>query len=173
MRAGRQRTDEMGECRLRRGPRPLVPGASHEQHERDEREEEEPEQSKHEDERDHGCLLLGSTFNYLTQDMERDILIIKVDENGLWTGSHDIISTIVHDAILYPNPGNARLCVETGLKDAGFELYDVLGNNRMHQILNPGLTVISTQDLTTGMYFYRITQKDRVVESGTWVKGDW
>jgi hypothetical protein len=119
---------------------------------------------------DHGCLLLGSTYNYLTQNLERDIFVIKVDKNGSYTGNNGIPSKIIHDIILYPNPGNDKLYVNTGLKDACFELFDVMGNNRIHQMLNQGLTTVYTQVLTTGMYFYRITHKDTLVESGTWVK---
>jgi hypothetical protein len=119
---------------------------------------------------DHGCLLLGSTFDYQTQDQQRDVLIIKVDKNGSSTGSNGIPSNIMHDVILYPNPGYDKLYINTALTGAYFELFDVFGHNQIIQMLSQGLTIIKTQDLTEGMYFYRITYLDKLIKNGIWIK---
>nr|NQU91491.1 hypothetical protein [Bacteroidota bacterium] len=52
---------------------------------------------------DDGAIMACTTFDYNTQYLEHDILILKVDENGLITSTGDELSQVhAQDAIVYP-----------------------------------------------------------------------
>ena len=55
--------------------------------------------------RDGGCIMLCSRYDELTQYHEYDILILKVDTNGLITTIGEGPSIPVEDVIVFPNPG--------------------------------------------------------------------
>jgi hypothetical protein len=118
---------------------------------------------------DGGCLLLGTRYDYLTQNEERDIFIIKVDENGNVTSVKDNPGIMAKEAILYPNPGANTLHIQTALKDATLEMYDANGRLVVQQNINE-TTSVNTSALNQGMYFYRIMQNGEVKDSGKWVK---
>ena len=71
---------------------------------------------------------------------------------------------------LSPNPGSNTLYIQTSLKDAKFELYDITGRQVMKRSINKVNTTINTSALLPGMYFYRFTLNGEVKESGKWVK---
>jgi|GEM_PF-718294 len=75
-----------------------------------------------------------------------------------------------NDCRLYPNPGNNVLCLQTLLKNADFELYDITGRRIVQQKIDRANTIINTSALLPGMYFYRFTLNGEVKESGKWVK---
>ena len=119
---------------------------------------------------DGGCLMLGTRYDYLTQNYERDIYIVRVDENGLITSPNEMPPLTVSEAIVYPNPGSTQLTIETALKDLQFELYNTNGQTVVSQPVNNGTTTVNTSALPAGVYLYRFMNKDKMVESGKWVK---
>jgi hypothetical protein len=121
---------------------------------------------------DHGCLLIGSTYNYLTQNMERNILVIKVDSNGMLLSNNDITGIKLHNLIVYPNPGSDYMAVETGPQAFGadFTLYDLTGRPVLQKKIVSSPVRINTQSLLPGIYFYRAVKGNQVIESGKWVK---
>jgi len=74
------------------------------------------------------------------------------------------------EAIVYPNPGSTQLTIETALKDLQFELYNANGQTVVSQPVNNGTTTVNTSALPAGVYLYRFMNKDKIVESGKWVK---
>jgi len=122
---------------------------------------------------DGGCLMAGTRYDYLTQNNERDIFIIKVNSDGFitWLGDEPPQIT-AHDAIVYPNPGSSYLKVETGpqIDGAAFEMFDMTGKMAAREILDYRLLEINTNYLPTGTYTYRITWQKQLVGSGKWVK---
>jgi len=122
---------------------------------------------------DGGAIMACRTYDYETQYWEHDVIIFKVDEDGLITGLGDEHSQITaHDAIVYPNPGSSYLKVESGpqIDGAMFELFDMTGKVAARETLNSRLMEINTNHLPTGNYTYRITWQNRPVGSGKWVK---
>jgi len=119
---------------------------------------------------DGGCLMLGMRYDYLTQGYEHDIYIVRVDGNGLVTSTNDIPPLTVSEAIVYPNPGSTQLTIETALKDLQFELYSTNGQTVVSQPVNNGTTTVNTSALPAGVYLYRFMNKEKIVESGKWVK---
>jgi len=119
---------------------------------------------------DGGCLMLGMRYDYLTQGYEHDIYIVRVDGNGLVTSTNDMPPLTVSEAIVYPNPGSTQLTIETALKDLQFELYNTNGQTVVSQPVNNGTATVNTSALPAGVYLYRFMNKDKMVESGKWVK---
>jgi len=122
---------------------------------------------------DGGAIMACRTYDYETQYLEHDIVILKVDEDGLVTGLGDETAQITaHDAIVYPNPGSNYLKVESGpqIDGALFELFGMTGKMAIRETLNSRLMEINTGHLPSGNYTYRITWQNRQVGSGKWVK---
>ena len=53
---------------------------------------------------DGGCLLSCTRFDYQTQNNEFDIVLLKVNQDGLLTSANDLGFNIPQGMILYPNP---------------------------------------------------------------------
>ena len=122
---------------------------------------------------DGGCMMAGARFDYLTQDNERDLYIVKVNQDGLIVGTGEELPSIsVQDAIVYPNPGNEYFHIQSGPQIGGavFELFDLSGNRVLTTTLDERVETISTIQLSTGTYPYRITFDNKIVGSGKWVK---
>jgi hypothetical protein len=122
---------------------------------------------------DDGAVMACRTYNHLTQGRETDILILKVNQDGLIVGTDEELPKIsVQDAIVYPNPGNEYLNIQSGpqINGALFELFDMNGNLVLTTTLDERLETLSTTWLSTGTYPYRITFDNKIVGSGKWLK---
>jgi hypothetical protein len=123
---------------------------------------------------DGGCLLAGRRYDYLTQDMEFDIVIVKMDSTGLITSTGPEPERLSHDAIVYPNPGNNVLHIESGPQISGamFYLYDLAGKLLDRKQLNSQTETLQTSALPNGVYLWNIVHNNKTIESGKWVKAD-
>lgn len=121
---------------------------------------------------DGGCLLIGCTYDYLTQDLERDILIIKVDSNGIVTTTDNNNKIRLHDVIVYPNPGTDYFVVKSGpqVSGAGFIMWDVNGNIILKTNLTEEKNKVDTHSWLPGGYFWLVSDKNKIIESGKWIK---
>ena len=118
---------------------------------------------------DGGVLLVGSTQE-LSWVYYPDIYLVKLDSTGCYTGTDENIRKLIHEAIVYPNPGSAELNVRTALKNCTFELYNSVGLLVLKEALDNTLSTYNTVLLPPGSYMYRITTAQSVVESGVWIK---
>jgi hypothetical protein len=121
---------------------------------------------------DGGCLLLCSTFDDQVQTDERDILIMKVDSNGIITGSDTPPGIRIQDAILCPNPGDAYCVAILAAQqpEATLLIYDLSGRIMLEQQLNQYRTRILTAELPAGTYVYQFLSREKIIGSGKWVK---
>jgi len=121
--------------------------------------------------RDGGCLLYGTIYNYTTQNNERDIYVIKVNKDGL-LGGIDNKSPIVHDAIVYPNPGSDHLIIESGpqIANAEFRMVSIEGKQVISKDLIERKMTLDTKNLTPGTYVWQVILDGKVVETGKWIK---
>ncbi len=118
---------------------------------------------------DGGCIMVGNRYDYETQYQERDIYIVKVDENGIITWQQEI--TIDNQPVtVYPNPGTDRLNIKTNKKEFYFEMFDINGRRVTgNKKINDNNPVINTSSLKPGIYFYRLSE-NKTVETGKWIK---
>jgi hypothetical protein len=122
---------------------------------------------------DNGAIITCGSYDYATQNLEHDILILKVNEDGLIVGTGEEHGDFTaQDAIVYPNPGNEYLKVQSGpqINGALFELFDLSGNLVLSTTLDERVKTINTSAVPPGTYPYRVTYQNKIVASGKWVK---
>ncbi len=122
--------------------------------------------------KDGGAILVGTRYDYLTQNNQLDIFLVKVDENGVITNVENQQFNKYHDVIIYPNPGSNYLVIESGQQICGaqFRMISINGKEVIHTSLINRRVKINTQNLSAGTYFWEILLNDRFVESGKWIK---
>jgi hypothetical protein len=121
---------------------------------------------------DGGVILSGTRYDYENPGNKLDICILKVDHNGLFTGLEENPQAKAHDAIVYPNPGIEYLNIQSGpqITGAEFYLFDVNGKAIMIEKITNILLKVNTAYLPAGTYPWQIVFKNKVIESGKWVK---
>lgn len=119
---------------------------------------------------DGGCIMVGNRYDYETQNQERDIYIVKVDSNGLITWTQEI-QINKPESTVYPNPGTDNLNIKTSINNADFELINLNGQVLIRHKLDENQSVINTESLKSGIYFYRLRDiKNKTIETGKWIK---
>lgn len=123
--------------------------------------------------RDNGCLMFGSRYDFPgTSSLERDICVYKTDQDGLITGNDHNPDPNVHNAVVFPNPGNNFMMVKTACQFPGAKIFilNMNGNQIFNEIINDSHLAIDTQPFSSGVYFWKIIFKNKVIESGKWIK---
>jgi hypothetical protein len=122
---------------------------------------------------DGGCLVAGTRYDYLnTTELETDIIILKLNSDGLILGDEENPIVEMHEAIVYPNPGNEMINVRIAAqhKHSLFELFDLNGRQVLQQNFTGTLGTVNTGFLQPGTYIYKITNQQGLNESGKWLK---
>ena len=123
---------------------------------------------------DGGCIMAGTRFDYKTHPWvhERDIYILKVNAEGLITSTNGKSAPIVHDAIVYPNPGSNVLRVRVAAQhpESLFKLYNMSGKLVLQLPIHGKTAAFNTTFLPPATYIYTITAKTGLNEKGKWVK---
>ena len=111
---------------------------------------------------DGGCIIAAASYDWLTQNQERDIYILKVDSNVIITGINNPPPVRNQESSVYPNPGNNIINVETKNENSIFNLYDMTGRLTYNTTLLPGKNEIAVQHLKQGLYIYKIIGNSEV-----------
>ncbi len=123
---------------------------------------------------DGGCIMAGTRFDYISHPNihKRDIYILKVNSEGLITSTNGKPIDIVHNAIVFPNPGTDLLQVRVAAqyKQSLFRLFDMNGRLVLTQDVVGKSATVNTTFLPTGTYVYKITGNKGLYESGKWIK---
>ena len=119
---------------------------------------------------DGGCIIGASNNDYSTMGEQRDVYILKVDSNGLITGIHQPPTNNGNKTLVYPNPGQDLLNLETQQENLVFHLYDIMGMEVCNKYLIPGQNVLQIQNLNSGIYIYKIVKNSQMIECGKWIK---
>jgi len=120
---------------------------------------------------DSGCVLSCSRYDYLTQNEEFDIYILKVNQDGLLvsTTENPIINS--NACFIYPNPGNETLNINSPIDRSQIQLFDLTGRLECEAELSAGTNSIPVSSLPAGIYLYRIfDHKSQIIQSGKWIK---
>ena len=122
---------------------------------------------------DGGCIVAGTRYDYMnTYEQETDIIVLKLNGDGLITSNQGKPSIEMHEAIVYPNPGNAEIVVRIAVqyKHSVFELFDINGRHILKKDFTGTQGQVNTTFLENGTYIYRITSNDGLFETGKWIK---
>jgi len=123
--------------------------------------------------RDGGCLVSGTRYDYLNDPVpQTDIIVLKLNSEGLLVGNNELPETRMHEAIVYPNPGTDALQIRLAVQHptALLELFDANGRLVLSQQLHQKESHIVVDHLPTGTYIYRLSADTGLLESGKWVK---
>jgi hypothetical protein len=110
---------------------------------------------------DGGCALLGAYYDWRNNPvLERDVVIFKIDSEGLFTNIPEDKNENVQ---LFPNPASDKIMIEFSqkeqfnLKKKTIQIYNLLGNEILdtegiadHEI------IINVAGFPPGIYFFRI-----------------
>ncbi|NOY49428.1 MAG: T9SS type A sorting domain-containing protein [Chlorobi bacterium] len=122
---------------------------------------------------DGGCLLGGSKYDYEnTNELERDIYILKLNNQGLLTSTEENNSNLMHEAIVFPNPGTTKFNIRVAAQypESTVELYNINGELILKNEIIGKSAEIETSFLKTGTYIYKIYNKSGLFETGKWIK---
>ncbi|MDD4374398.1 MAG: T9SS type A sorting domain-containing protein [Bacteroidales bacterium] len=123
--------------------------------------------------RDGGCLVAGTRYDYMNDPVpQTDIIVLKLNSEGLLVGDHELPETQMHEAIVYPNPGTDALQIRLAVQHptALLELYDANGRLVLSQQLHQKENRIAVDHLPSGTYIYRLSADTGLMEKGKWVK---
>lgn len=86
------------------------------------------------------------------------------------TTSQNEIRNVKNNFSIYPNPVNTsfvlKILPETTLKNAELKIYDVCGKEVKSIFINNNETIISRDELQTGIYFYQLTDSNKKLTNG-------
>jgi hypothetical protein len=126
--------------------------------------------------KDGGALLIGrrgdwkNNFSYLGSGL----YIIKVDKHGNFepkAGLHISESFTSKQVLLYPNPAQDILNIQTGLlNDLSLQIYDMQGKMLIDKKLNYSSEQIDISQFKQGLYFYFLSNSKGFKESGKILK---
>ena len=85
-----------------------------------------------------------------------DIVILKLDNNGLITNMEETEESKFSEAIVYPNPGITEMNIKVAAQYnvSKFVLYDINGNLVLSKEIHGNNHTINTNNLQQGSYIY-------------------
>jgi len=88
----------------------------------------------------------------------------------VWVKIND--SPVFNNSIkVYPNPGTNLLNLKTNNEELDFELININGQTVIKQMVDNNYQTINTELLKSGIYFYRLINKqNNTIETGKWIK---
>lgn len=121
---------------------------------------------------DGGCVMVGSQRKYQTGD--------ESDWNGYvaFFSPDDIITSAVEttnpydsDYLLFPNPGNDQLIIQTARKGVRLKMYNQSGKIVLEkQLPDVFRSTVNTDQLIPGFYLCQLTDKKGNTEYKKWIK---
>ncbi|MCK9453128.1 MAG: T9SS type A sorting domain-containing protein [Bacteroidales bacterium] len=122
--------------------------------------------------RDGGCLVAGTRFDYQNNETQTDIIVLKLNSEGLLVSQNELQESLLREAIVYPNPGSEAIQIRLAVQHpkALLELFDSQGKLVLSQQLYEKESRINTEQLPPGTYIYRLSAATGLNENGKWVK---
>jgi hypothetical protein len=120
---------------------------------------------------DGGCIMAGTILSPNSNPNKTDVIIIKVDSDGLITSTNKP-GIRAMEAMVYPNPGNDYLILQTGRQNIGaiFTLHNLSGQKLIAQTVNSASQHFSATGLPSGTYVWSLHKGNSVIETGKWIK---
>jgi len=106
---------------------------------------------------DGGCVLTGTKYsNGSSGPYKKDLVIMKVDQNGLITSTSESQSIPIKNAIVLPNPGKEYLQLHTGEYPTVFRLFNISGQQVLEEQISNETSRINTVELKQGTYIWQV-----------------
>jgi hypothetical protein len=121
--------------------------------------------------KDGGCLLIGSSFDYLTNEPnDYDAWMIKVGPDGNLAVGIDEKTIVPEDYVVYPNPVKNMLTIRIpNSPNTTVKIFDTSGKELLEKNFSVQ-TTISTANFESGVYLYQLTTADGKTAQGKFVK---
>jgi hypothetical protein len=120
---------------------------------------------------DSGCVMVCSRYDYLVQDQEYDIYILKVNKEGFLVSTPETPEINRQLCTVYPNPGSEMVNVNSIKDGLQFQLLDLTGKLQLATALGKGNNLLEASGLAAGIYLYRIMDKEnQTVQTGKWLR---
>ena len=120
---------------------------------------------------DGGYLILADRYDKNTQDNEYDVFFLKLDNNGLITGSGHQTLCPQQVCAINPNPFTDNLQIDLFIEKARLSITDVSGREVANISLSKGDNKISTISIPGGLYFARIiSNKQQILQTEKLIK---
>jgi hypothetical protein len=125
---------------------------------------------------DGGCLLLCTRYDADVQNEEMDIVVYKVDTNGLLTSTGDISTIPVQQLAIVPNPARDFVSVRYpdifGYEDKEIEVFNSLGMPvfKVSASQDVSETRLDVTGLPAGLYFVVLKVDGKKVGTGKMLK---
>lgn len=123
--------------------------------------------------------ITGATNNYFAPSFSGNYAVV-VSQNGCSDTSACKNVTITNIAVLnhktsivvnaYPNPTNNIIHFETNLTEGTIEIYNIFGALITTKIINSSITFVDTENLPSGNFIYKITDKSNNTIVGRFIK---
>lgn len=110
-------------------------------------------------------LTFGSTTFVNTQPY--DVFIAKIADT-VYSGLNE--KQVSNELIIYPNPATNTITFETGANNLQLQVYNLNGQMIMDKKLKAGSNTIDITGFPQGMYFCRLTDTDKFLQSGKFIK---
>jgi hypothetical protein len=120
---------------------------------------------------DSGCVIACTRYDYIIQDEDYDVYILKVNKEGLLVSVHE--NPIINDepCFIYPNPGHDAFHVSSSTKNLLLQLFDMTGKMQMELPIEKGDNLVQVFELPAGIFLYRIIDsKNQLIQAGKWLK---
>ncbi|PKP48719.1 MAG: hypothetical protein CVT94_07570 [Bacteroidetes bacterium HGW-Bacteroidetes-11] len=120
---------------------------------------------------DGGYLILADRYDKNTQDNEYDVFFLKLDKDGLITGSEHQTLCPQNVCAIHPNPFNDNLQIDLFIEKARLSIIDVSGREAAIISLSKGNNKINTISFPCGIYFARIiSNKQQILQTEKLIK---
>lgn len=110
---------------------------------------------------DGGCVIMGSYYDWRNNQVwERDVVIIRVDANGLLSGLAEPAQPLV---VIYPNPSQGKIFmqwqkpVNEPAQSATVKIFDITGRQVFSTEIHPGTdALVDISGHPSGVYLARV-----------------
>ncbi len=112
--------------------------------------------------RDGGFIIAASRYDYLTQNNEFDVLLLKLNPQGVITTLDEPYKIPHNGFILFPNPADDRLTLDLEAQQGELVIYDLSGRVAIQKHVSEGKNHINISWLSSGTYICEVVTNQKL-----------
>jgi len=109
-----------------------------------------------------GFIITAQRYDYQTQNQEYDVVLLKLNPQGLITETSESDVMPHYGFTLYPNPVNDKLTVNLSAQKAELAIYDMKGTIVKQRSIVKGENYIDTKTLIPGTYVCEVITGEKL-----------